>query len=217
MQLKDKLIYFLGDSITEGALLPDHSLQFSALVSAKTGAAVKNFSVSGTRIARQLSAGKRDRYGDYCFRASEMEGAPDIIAVFGGTNDYGHGDVPIGTPDDRTVYTFCGACHTLFSDLTARFPNTKIVVFTPLHRWNECDRRGDGSKTKDGGTLPEYVTALRDIAESYGLPVLDLFREAELVPSCNTAEDRFFFDGLHPNENGHAYLADRIIEFFRTL
>lgn len=33
----------------------------------------------------------------------------DIVVVYGGVNDYAHGDAPIGTPEDTTPSTFYGA------------------------------------------------------------------------------------------------------------
>ena len=45
----------------------------------------------------------------------------DGVVVFGGTDDFGHGDAPIGTPSDRTYDTFYGACHVLFSKLIEKY------------------------------------------------------------------------------------------------
>lgn len=56
----------------------------------------------------------------------ELDEDADIIGVFGGTNDFGHGDAPLGTFGDRTVYTFYGACHYLMNRLVERFPGKAI-------------------------------------------------------------------------------------------
>ena len=73
----------------------------------------------------------------------EMNPDADIIVVFGGTNDHGHGDAPMGTETDRTPDTFIGACHFLFSRLPNQFPGAIIVVLTPLHRMGENIHKGE--------------------------------------------------------------------------
>ena len=69
-----------------------------------------------------------------------MQKTADAIIVFGGTNDYGHGDAPLGTPQDRTPKTFYGALHTLILYLLNAYPTAQIVILTPLHRVAEADR-----------------------------------------------------------------------------
>lgn len=71
-----------------------------------------------------------------------MEPEADVIVVFGGTNDFGHGDAPLGTMSDRTPYTFYGACHVLIRKLLERYPEAELVFMTPLHRYVE--ERADG-------------------------------------------------------------------------
>ena len=63
-----------------------------------------------------------------------MDPEADAVVVFGGTNDFGHGDAPLGAFGDRTPATFWGALHTLFTRLEERFPGVKIVVATPMRR-----------------------------------------------------------------------------------
>ena len=54
----------------------------------------------------------------------------DITIIFGGTNDYGHGDAPFGSFTDRTEQTFCGAVHVLCEKLINRYPESKIIFIT---------------------------------------------------------------------------------------
>lgn len=218
MELRGKTVLFFGDSITEGALLTDHHNSFGAVIAQKTGATVYTNSLCGTRIARQFADGEREKYSDFCGRAAREDRPADVVAIFGGTNDFGHGDAPIGDPADRTVYTFWGALHILFDTLHEKYPAAKIVVVTPLHRLDEQNPRGEnGQKPTEVGTLSDYVEIMRKAAVEYGFPVLDLFAEAGLLPTDPPENDPFFFDGLHPREAGHAYLADRMIEFFARL
>ena len=66
-------------------------------------------------------------------------------------------------------------------------------------------------------TLAEYVEAERRIAEYYGLPVLDLYRVSGIQPELMEQREQFMPDGLHPNDAGHARIADRLEGFFAAL
>ena len=143
-----------------------------------------------------------------------MDDDADIVVVFGGTNDFGHGDAPIGTPDDRTPDTFWGACHYLYSHLIEKYPAALIVVMTPLHRLNEHFTNGDGHQKKyNYGNLKSYVDIIRAAAEYYGIPVLDLFANACIQPQIQASREQYTVDGLHPNDTGYAYIADRLANF----
>ena len=119
MDLKGTKINFLGDSITEGAGTSCVEARFTTLMKEIAGVAeIRNYGIGGTRIARQQTV-NNEQYdkNDYCARFSAMDDDADVIVVFGGTNDYGHGDAPFGTFSDRTPDTFCGAVHCLFRGL----------------------------------------------------------------------------------------------------
>ena len=219
MKLNGLAINFLGDSITEGCGTSGPDKTFAHLLEeACQLSASRNYGIGGTRIARQQTPPadpKIDR--DFCLRASEMDENADVVVVFGGTNDFGHGDAPFGTLHDRTPDTFCGACHVLFQALLRRYPVAKIVVVTPLHRVNESDPRGDGSRTTPARPLADYVGALRQIAQEYQLPVLDLYAEGMLDPNDPDTQARYVPDGLHPNDAGHVILAEKLRSFLESL
>lgn len=218
MELEGKKINFLGDSITEGHGASSKEHCFVSLIGAKYGAECRNYGIGGTRIARQHSKSIDEKWDrDFCGRVEKMDSDADAVVVFGGTNDFGHGDAPLGTMNDRTVDTFYGALHTLFTSLIERYPLIPIVVLTPLHRWNEDNVRGDGNKTDDVADLKTYVEIIREVAEYYSLPVLDLYRESGLQPKVPVINKTYFADGLHPNDRGYEVLAQKIAKFLRSL
>ncbi len=218
MELRDKKINFLGDSITEGHGTSGPSAFFTTLISEKYHAICRNYGIGGTRIARQLNPSDNQIWDqDYCARVETMDPDADIIVVFGGTNDFGHGDAPLGTASDRTVFTFYGALHVLYSTLVTRYPEAVIVVLTPLHRTNEDNPRGDGFKAEEVGILQTYVNIIREVAEYYSLPVLDLFSESGLQPKVPIIQEKYIPDGLHPNDAGHRILATKIARFLESL
>ena len=222
MELKGKKINFLGDSITEGCGTSCPEAAFHQQLKARVGlAAARNYGIGGTRIARQSTyrpEGPNEPYDlDFQLRASEMDPDADITVVFGGTNDFGHGDAPLGSFDDRTPMTFYGGCHLLMQTLLERFPDQLIVIMTPIHRLEE-DRLVDGAPSADPADhLESYVNALQQVAAYYALPVLDLFRVSGIQPNVPVIQEKYCPDGLHPSDLGHARIASLLEGFLRAL
>ena len=216
MELKGTKINFLGDSITEGAGTSSHDKMFTMLIEREYGAICQNYGIGGTRIARQKTPTEEKWDRDFISRVPEMDNDADIVVVFGGTNDFGHGDAPLGKPCDRTPDTFWGACHCLMSELITTYPNAVNVICTPLHRLTEDMPNGD-NKPAPVGTLKTYVDIIRTVAEYYSLPVCDLYAMSGLQPRVDSVRERFVPDGLHPNDAGHAILAERIVGFLKSL
>ena len=97
------------------------------------GCEVYSYGVRGTRIAPQATLRMDPRTDDNYFatRIPRIEPDADVIVVFGGTNDYGHGDAALGSMDDRTVDTFYGAYHDLCIKLREKYPSATVVVMPP--------------------------------------------------------------------------------------
>ena len=218
MELKNKKILFLGDSITAGHGTSGEDKWFTAQLSKQYGAECVNYGIGGTRIARQERPSECPWHDlDFPGRVDGMDRDADIVCVFGGTNDFGHGDAPIGKMSDRTVFTFYGALHVLYTSLIEKYPSALIFVITPLHRLGEDDPRGNGTKEKDAGTLREYVDIIRQVAEYYSLPVLDLYAMSGMQPAVPAICEKYIPDGLHPNDAGHRMIAERIGGFLSAI
>lgn len=217
MEVKGKTVVFLGDSITEGhgASVPEKT-GYVSVFGLLSGAKVINYGISGTRIARQKKPSEKSKYDDdFNMRAERMPAGADLVVVFGGTNDFGHGDAPFGEFSDKTEYTFCGALHVLFNKLINKFPEAKIIVITPLHRLGENDSVNDaGVNCKP---LCEYVAAIKRAAEYYSLPVLDLWAESGLQPNVEIIKEKFMPDGLHPSDAGARIIAEKLYNFTKKL
>ena len=222
MDLKGLKINFLGDSITEGVGASGKDNVYHGVLKKEAGLAMaRNYGISGTRFALQNGTVNRpkDNYVDvnsFCERFEKMDDDADVIVVFGGTNDYGHGDAPVGTFDDRTPDTFYGACHYLFSGLVRKYLGKPIVIMTPLHRINELNIP-DIKMPGDYGNLKVYVNIIREVAEFYSLPVLDLFATSGLQPEIKEIRENYVPDGLHPNDNGNAVIAHKLKKFLEKL
>ena len=94
-------INFLGDSITRGAGASVYEKSYVESVGKILGCEVYNYGVGGTRIATQKVTFEDTMYDEhFMLRAVKMEDS-DFVFVFGGTNDYGHGDAMFGKPGDN--------------------------------------------------------------------------------------------------------------------
>ena len=217
MDLAGKKIAFLGDSITEGCGTSSLEHTFWNVLGQKTGAQVFGYGIGGTRIAPQRVPSDPRADQDFISRVDGMIPDADVVVVFGGTNDFGHGDAPFGTRGDQTSETFCGALHVLFTKLYERYPAAQLVVMTPTHRLSETDSVMNEFGVRRSGNLRAYVQAIRDAAEDFAVPVLDLFRVSGIQPSVPALREACMPDGLHPNDAGHAKIADKLIGFLQTL
>ena len=144
-----------------------------------------------------------------------MDDDADIVIVFGGTNDYGHGDAPIGKFSDETQDTFYGGLHTLCRSLIEKFSDSYIIFITPLHRTDE-EVATDPRKLGVSEPLIKYVNAVREVAEYYSLPVIDFYSDSGIQPNVPIIQEKFMPDGLHPNDAGHKILAKKITAFLKS-
>jgi lysophospholipase L1-like esterase len=216
MILQNKKVAILGDSITEGAGTTAREFRFTDVFQSISGAEVYNYGIGGTRIARQIKPSSNPRF-DLCFldRSEEMVEGADVVVVFGGTNDFGHGDAPLGCFDDRSEYTFYGAMHSLINRLVTRYPDATVVFMTPLHRTSESVTVNEiGQPTV---RMKYYVDAIREVCEYYSVPVLDLYASSGLQPAIPVIKERFMPDGLHPNNAGAKIIAERLYGFLSAL
>lgn len=217
MDIKGKKINFLGDSITQGVGVTDSANIYHARLAKEFGlTAARNYGISGTRIARQQAPTDEIWDQDFISRVDLMDPDADIIVVFGGTNDFGHGDAPLGVMSDRTPQTFYGACHVLCEKLINRYPEALILFMTPLHRTNEDNPRGDGWK-EERGPLKVYINILKEVLEYYSIPTLDLWSVSSIQPKVDIVREKYCPDGLHPNDAGHALIASRLAGFLASL
>ncbi len=206
MKLEGLTINFLGDSITEGHGTTGLDKVFHQIIAEKHHMKqAYNYGVGGTRIARQLVPGLVNTKWDLTFelRAEIMDRNVDAVVVFGGTNDYGHGDAPFGELDSEDIYTFCGGLNSLIKKLKRDFPGKKIIFMTPLHRLCETDPSQPDSKI-----LADYAEAMVTICKKHELDVIDLFKINPLDP----ADKELVPDGLHPSDKGHSVMAEVIAQ-----
>lgn len=216
MKLQGKTVLFLGDSITEGVGASSPEKGYVSVFKELSGAHVVNYGIGGTRIAKQRKKSECAVWDqDFIMRVDEMQSDADVVVVFGGTNDFGHGDTEIGVFESRGEYTFYGALHTLCTKLLNKYPYAEIVFLTPLHRISENSTVNEiGRKTEP---LSRYVAVIREVAGFYGLPVLDLFHTSGMQPKSDMIRELYMPDGLHPSDAGAKRIAHRLYAFLNGL
>lgn len=216
MEIKGKKIAFLGDSITYGVGASSVENSYVGIVAKEGGAQVLNYGVSGTRIARQKIPSSTIEF-DECFkdRAKKMPSDADVVVVFGGTNDFGHGDARFGCFDDRDEYSFYGALHSLLQMLIEKYPYAHIVFMTPMHRLSE--QKNVNEIGLPCHPLQDYVGAIREVCAYYSIPVLDLFANSGIQPAVPVMQKIYMPDGLHPSDAGAMRVAKMLLAYLRAL
>lgn len=213
MDLKGKTVAFLGDSITYGGRASAPDRRYTSVFERISGAHVYKSGGCGTRIAPQRVQSANPTHDWYfASRISELPPTADVVCVFGGTNDFGHGDAPLGTPDDATEETFCGAFRVLIKKLRAAYPTARITAVTPLPRAEEERLAPDGVTVKH---LVNYVDAMLAVAKADGVEIADAYRDFGM-PAVNCAV-QYYHDGLHPNDLGHKTFAEKLYAWFKNL
>lgn len=218
MELQGKKIAFLGDSITQGTGTSAIENVYWKVLEQRTGALCFGYGIGGTRIAPQVNI-EPDSIDElyYANRVDTMIPDADVVVVFGGTNDFGHGDAPFGFVEDTDERTFCGAFHKLCRKLITRYPKAQLVVMTPLHRCSEDDGPFNEKGVRLVSDLRGYVDAIIEIAGFYAIPVLDLYRVSGIQPRVPELKERYMPDGLHPSDAGNAQIAEKLMGFLKTL
>lgn len=215
MKLKNKTVLFLGDSITEGVGTSSADKTFSEIIRSLCHLKnAYNYGVGGTRIAKNKNVSKHTVWDyDFLTRASLMPRRADLIIVFGGTNDFGHGDAAIGSINSRSSYTFCGAVNNLISYLSGKYGKEKIIFFTPLHRHDENAEKNN-YKTLDI-PLFVYVEKIAEICKKRNVKCCNWFNDDD--EDMQYLYNYCYADEVHINDEGHTILANKIIDFIKGI
>lgn len=143
------------------------------------------------------------------------DGNYDMIIIFAGINDFLQG-IPVGTVTGDKTANFISAVDYSVKTLIERFPKARLVAMLPLPI-------GMYSEFSQNDTS-EYVNALIDRYNYYGVPYLDLAHNSGFRPHVKVFKDMFtlrggsssnpVFDGLHPNQDwDNNYLAPMVEKF----
>ncbi len=225
MNIKGFNVNFLGDSITEGVGVSDiPNCRYDNRIAKELGLSkVNNYSISGTRMAHQTMPSAKPWY-DLCFcgRAYGMDTSADMVIVYGGVNDYIHGDAPFGEIGDTTPATYCGGVYFLMNYLREVYKEKPIIFITPArcflrHEVDDLIPSVHAAKRVPGKPLKAYADAITENAKKFDIKVLDLYNDLGVDPHIPEHFERYTTDGLHFNNDGHGLIADKLIDLIESI
>lgn len=227
-------VAFLGDSITNPR--QKHAIYWQYLADWLNWD-VHSYGVSGAvwrHLPKQIERMER-----------EMGEDVDAIFIFMGTNDY-QKDIPIGKWYDekpgevvwhgkkmvlahrsfnQDASTVCGAANIAMERLRTRYPKAQIIVMTPIHRaFFQCSptniQPAEDWPNKGGTYIDTYIDCIKEIANVWSVPVIDLNADSGLTP-LNDSQVPYFRNGdndrLHPNGAGHERIAKVIYARLKSM
>lgn len=206
IDFSDKKIACLGDSITaatnlegqEDYLKMSYPYQLGKVLNAGE---VVNLGIGGSSIGRYWDNAFVDRY-------KEIPKDSDIIIVMGGTNDgFCASEKELGSLEKREKRTFAGDLDELIQGLKKDYPDAEIVLVTPLPNILHDMLRRD---RKDLLPQSSFVEIMKQLAEEYEIPVIDLYGSGILDSHDAAVIHSLIPDGVHGNEIGYRYLAEHI-------
>lgn len=207
--------YALGDSLTENNFRAssnyvnyiEEELGIEVVNLGHSGAGYKKVNTNNKTIITEISEIPNYNYNT------------DIITVMGSINDFSYIAGSLGQLGDTTTDTLYGAMYTFFSTLQSNYMGTRLGVITP-------PVTGTNYNTQKP-RFEAYNKALKETAELFGVPVLDLTYSCNLKPWETLFRNTFYsadgtggtgqVDDTHPNSKGHWLIHDKIKEFLKTL
>lgn len=230
-QWKGKKVAFLGDSITDKKHVGTTKNYWQYLAE-MLGITPLVYGINGNQWNGILKQAQTLH--------SETGTDPDAIIIFAGTNDYNAG-IPLGEwytysykettvkggekeirrkrIADMNQNTFRGRINEAMSYLKHNFPEKQIILMTPIHRAqarfsNENIQPEEAFPNKLGLYVDEYVNVIKEAANVWAVPVIDLNSICGLYPMFDEHAQYFHdatTDRLHPNANGHYRMAKAIM------
>ncbi len=200
----DVKIAFLGDSITEGIngeTGQADGLTYPEVVKEVLGAeAVYNLGIGGSTIGDYWPAAMVNRY-------MEIPAETDIIIVYGGLNDVFSGtDITIGDLESLEENTFCGDLDTLLKGIRIQYPESWLIVVTPMDSVTIEEVR---TLNPDMEPIEDYVNAIISLAAKYNADVIDLFNN-NFLNSYDKGVYDAYVPGCHPVDEGYRILGEHI-------
>ena len=195
---KSKKLVNFGDSISAYAWC------WPTYVTKHFGFSHRNFAVAGSTVQAALDVAVPSDYSD-----------ADYIIMTHGTNDFALG-APLGTIDDapNKAGSFYARYKWVLEQIMTNAVYARIVLVTPLYRTRPANSTQLPTNAH-GKTIGDYAQAVREIAEKYHLPCLDLYAKSGFNDfNMTTLTD----DGLHPTRDAQYNLLTQIyIGFLQSM
>lgn len=196
---------FFGDSITWSY----NKIKWSNLAAQSLGSTATINGVAGSTYSK--ADGRTD---------SAVERVADIkdqglVVVWFGVNDFHYGR-PLGEFNNGDVSTVYGAVDNVLDTLISNNVTAKIMVMTPMKNHGYKTSPDSFTKNSVGLYQIDYINAIKQVADKYSLPVLDMYAESGIAAFNDTQASQYLMDGLHPNQAGEYRVAKRVIGFIKS-
>lgn len=206
-----------GDSITFGHKPSvsgydgmTNGVSYMTMACEELGFELDNYSISMSTLAYDVSG--NDTHQSLIGRYQNMSNDADLVYIAIGSNDWyyatGTQGLQLGTFDDRVNNTFYGALHLLCAGLKQKYGAIPIVFATPIKRWiiREEGATIPGNLNANSKAISEWATAIKEVCDYYGIPVVDMYAESFINPWLDYDRINWVPDGTHPNKAGHEHM-----------
>lgn len=206
-----------GDSLTDSETLASQTTgtkNYVDYVSKSLGLTVVNCGVGGTGYMKTENR--------FVNRVSTIPGDTELLTVFGSFNDYEYIESSLGVFGDSGTDTIYGCMKSFFDSVFSRCPNIVVGVILPT-KWGYLSPQKDSEASKK---CDLYIKALKEIADYYDLPVLNLYNYSNLRPWDDVFAERYYKDDdgngvantVHPLDAAHKrFIAPKVEAFIKRI
>lgn len=206
-----------GDSLTDSATLASQTTgtkNYVDYVSESLGLKVVNCGVGGTGYMKT-----ENRFFN---RVSTIPEDTELLTVFGSFNDYEYIKSSLGVFGDSGTDTIYGCMKSFFDSVFSRCPNIVAGVILPT-KWGYLSPQKDSEASKK---CDLYIKALKEIADYYDLPVLNLYNYSNLRPWDDVFAEKYYKDDdgngvantVHPLDAAHKrFIAPKVEAFIKRI
>ena len=202
-----------GDSIGAGY---NSTKKWCDILSKTLSMNMYNYAVSGSQTSGMLS------------KIDEAIGKAELVIMAGGTNDWALGNIPLGEMyssqggelvPNKDTSTFYGRINSCCEKLLSKYPKSKIILLTPIHRKTfQNQYASDRVPNNKGLYLYQYVDVILESCGFYSIPVINMYADSGLNPNIEAVANAYFNhtdsgkpDLLHPDANGHIRYAEFLL------
>lgn len=190
-------VYCVGDSITYGSGVEEEERElccYPAVLEQLLGThyEVTNYGISGKTLLHV----PEKYYRDTEYANNVLQQQPDVVIIMLGTND--------SHPERWDAAAYKAEYRSFISDLQMLDSHPKIYVMAPPKAFP----LEDGEIVygiNDEIIHNEIEPAVREVADETGVTMIDLYAVTEKHPE-------YFTDGVHPNRDGYAIVAQAVYE-----
>ena len=178
-----------GDSITQGWSVAEASNSWARRIARRYGLELVNLGLAGSARGETAAA------------MAVAEATADIVTIAWGTNAW----ATIPTDAEQIRHTM----RTFLTTVRQGQPHVPIVVMSPIVR-----PKAESTPNRLGSTLSELRSALEESVREFQGASND--GRITLVLGLDLVEPDELADGLHPNDQGHGTMADRIAPYIES-